>query len=130
MNEIIISIEEITNKKEGGHYGGYDGFRIHTTKQIIEIGISNEQSCCEDWGYFFTNDKPKSFYGAELYKIEVVDEILQKEKLVNTYDGGITFIDFVTSQGILQFTMYNSHNGYYSHHGYIKSIQLNGLFTM
>lgn len=129
MTEIIVSIEEARFRKED-YYDGFDGYKIHTTKQIIEMGISNGQSCCEDWGYFFTNDDIKSFYGAELYNIEVVDEILQKEKLVDVYDGGITFIDFVTSKGVLQFTMYNEHNGYYSHYGYIKSIQLNNSFTM
>lgn len=31
------------------------------------------------------------------------------------YEGEAMFINFETSKGTLQFTLYNSHNGYYGH---------------
>ena len=29
--------------------------------------------------------------------------------------GGIMFVNFVTSKGVMQFVLYNEHNGYYGH---------------
>jgi hypothetical protein len=114
---------------------GYDGFVVATTQQEVTVGIDNGQSCCEDWGHFWTNDKPEEFIGAELLGISVVDEALNTRKLEEHCEygvegDGIMFVNFETSKGILQFTAYNSHNGYYGHEAFVKSQQLDHVETL
>ncbi len=35
------------------------------------------------------------------------------------------FVDLITNRGVLQFTAYNNHNGYYGHDAKVISTQLN-----
>ena len=140
--EKIISIEEIEGLHLGntGHnteqaqlgfaqlvnavfsgYGSYDGFKIKTSEHEYAILIENGQSCCEQWGYFSTNDDTEEFIGAALRDVELTDVALSTKKIeeeVGLYGfdcGGIQFVDFKTSKGVLQFAVYNAHNGYYGH---------------
>lgn len=127
--EKILNIEQIENHKiEDKDYPGYsdtyDGFKVTTDKQEIFVLISNNQSCCESWGYLSTVENPKDYVGADLLKIEVVDKDLNKEP-VYYYDGGAMFVNFETSKGLFQLTVYNSHNGYYGHAAKLISNQLN-----
>jgi hypothetical protein len=120
--EKIISINE-----DGFFIGkkGYDGFNIITSEQTIKIGVSNYSSCCENWGYFISNDEFTDFIGASLINIELVDECLNIKKVADYYDGEAMFVNLITDKGILQFTVYNAHNGYYAHKSIIISKQLN-----
>jgi hypothetical protein len=117
--ETILAINEIHDT----------GFDIVTDKQTIQCRIDNGQSCCENWGYFMTNDDVNEFIGAKLLDVAIVDKLLNEKKLdmlcEADVEGGVMFVNFVTSQGVLQFTAYNSHNGYYGHEASVKSIQLN-----
>lgn len=123
--EIIEVIEECEGfKNEEETWCQYDGFRIRTNQQLIHFGISNEQCCCENWGYFMTNDNPEEFVGAKLLSIDIVDECLVKEKAPDLYEGGAMFVNFETDKGTLQFTAYNDHNGYYGHGAIVLSKQL------
>ncbi|WP_163051659.1 DUF7448 domain-containing protein [Bacillus cereus] len=124
--EKIISIEEDTFESSKG-CGHYDGFNIVTDKQTIKLGISNEQNCCENWGYFLSEDNPVDFLGSELLRIEVTDTSLNKSNLpeYGLDEGDVMFIDLVTSKGVLQFAAYNEHNGYYGHEAVVISKQLN-----
>lgn len=110
----------------------YDGFKVITTEQSIEVGINNGRGCCETWGHFWTNDNPSEFVGAELLGVFIVDESLDVHKLDKEVDGGldagaVMFVNFKTDRGVLQFTAYNSHNGYYGHDAYVESTQLSHL---
>lgn len=113
--EKILSITESTFNL--GKYSDYEGYLIETNKQVIKFGIQNHQSCCENWGYFSSEDGFEEFIGADLLDIETVDTVLKIEKLesedVNVED--CMFVNFKTSNGLLQFAVYNSHNGYYGH---------------
>ena len=122
--EKIIRIEEadIGNKSE---WSGKSGFNIITDEQTIFVGISNDQSCCENWGYLMSEDDLDDFKGAELKAIEIVDEALNKATMKDMYEGGAMFVNFETDKGTLQFVAYNEHNGYYSHEAVIVSKQLN-----
>ncbi len=137
----ILSIEEVTNIQLGNSgalngsngsqlgmkqmlnalMGGssYDGYRIKTDKHEFNILIDNGQCCCESWGYFYLNDDEQEFVGSELLEVNLTDKALDKQKVEESdyYDdcGGIQFVDFVTDKGILQFSVYNAHNGYYGH---------------
>ena len=123
--ETIISIKEVEGFKPSfKSYSGFDGYEIQTTKQVIKLGISNGQNCCENWGYFMTNDNLEEFVDSELLNVEIVNEILNVEKLVDVYEGGCMFVNLTTSNGVLQFVAYNSHNGYYGHTAVVESEQL------
>ncbi|MBC5688122.1 hypothetical protein H8S37_04135 [Mediterraneibacter sp. NSJ-55] len=136
----ILKIEEVTNvcltntgtlNGSGGRLGimempsalctyeEYDGYRITTDKHEFNILISNGQNCCEHWGYFYSNDNEQDFVGADLLEVNLTDKELNKEVVNKSgyYDdcGGIQFVDFVTTKGILQIAVYNAHNGYYGH---------------
>lgn len=120
--EKIISIKEVDFKKD--KYTTFSGFEIKTTEQIIQFGIYNKQCCCEDWGYFITNDTTDEFINAVLLDVKIVDECLNTQKTPDLYEGGVMFVNIETSVGTLQFTAYNSHNGYYGHDAVIYSNQL------
>jgi hypothetical protein len=103
-----------------GGYGSYDGYEIKTDEHCFLILISNEQNCCESWGYFSSNDSVSDFIGKTLIKVELTDTALNSSKVdeSNYYndEGGIQFVDFKFSDGtVLQFAVYNAHNGYYGH---------------
>lgn len=95
----------------------YEGWRVVTDDQIVSVGISNQPNCCEQWGYFSTDDDPGKYVGAELLRVERVDGDL---KTIPDLDYGLEagdamFVNFVTSRGTFQLGVYNAHNGYYGH---------------
>lgn len=105
----IVSINEQT-------FDEYDGFVIDLDDGTnIKLGINNFQSCCENWGYFMSNDALEDFIGAEVLDVKLVDECLNVAKAPTIYEGDIMFVNIETNRGTLQFVAYNEHNGYYSH---------------
>ncbi len=117
-----------------GEYEYMDGYKVETDKHVIYVLIENEQSCCESWGYFASEDDLNQFIAAELIEINLTDTALNKEKVeksdyYNDGDGGgIQFVDFVTDRGIFQLAVYNAHNGYYGH-GIVVAIDNNIIFS-
>ena len=107
----------------------FEGYRIQTDKQQILIGISSGQSCCEETGYFSTNDSPQDFVGATLTGIKLTDISLNTEMINKRFEygfdgGGIQFVDLETDRGTFQIAVYNAHNGYYGHDIRVTSEQL------
>ena len=102
----------------------YEGWEVVTDDQTVRIGIENEQSCCERWGYTCSEDDPARFVGAELLRVERVDgdTTLIPEGF---YEGGTIFVNIVTDRGKFQLAVYNEHNGYYGHDGVVISRDLN-----
>jgi len=102
-------------------YAQYDGFKISTSEHEYLILIDNGQNCCEQWGYFSSEDNFEDFVGKNLFSVELTDTALNKKKLeellpYGPYEGGIQFVDFKMTDGsVLQFAVYNAHNGYYGH---------------
>lgn len=126
--EKILRIEEVVFKTEERYWGDFEGFQIITDKQTIKIGISSGQSCCENFGCLITNDTTSEFLNSEFKSISIVDEALNKkqiEELEYLDSGGAMFVNIETSEGLLQFVAYNSHNGYYGHEAVLISKQLN-----
>lgn len=120
-------MEKILKIEEGSFStGNYDGFVITTDKQVIQLGISNGQSCCESWGYFMSQDDFADFIGAELIGVSVTDDLLNVKQLseIESEDCYTMFVNINTSKGVLQFIAYNSHNGYYGHTARVISNQL------
>lgn len=122
--EILEHIENY-NEHMGRWDRNYEGFLVQTNKRNIKLLILAEQDCCEDWGYFLSEDDFQTFYGSEIKSIEVVDEALRSTELRihaieqqhndGERDTSTMFVNFNTSSGLLQFVAYNNHNGYYGH---------------
>lgn len=115
---LIKSIQEIDDE-----LNGYDGCIIHTTTCNIIIAIDNDQQCCENAGYLASEDDFTDYIGAEILKIELVDENIGKIEFESDdleRESNIIFVNVETSKGTLQFAVYNCHNGYYGHEVLIK----------
>lgn len=108
-------------------FGGrsMEGYKIKTGEHEILVLIDDGQSCCENAGYFATEDNLSEFVGAELLEMNLTDTELKAGVLKDhgfEYEsehgfdgGGIQFVTFKTSKGDFQLAVYNSHNGYYGH---------------
>ena len=114
QNAKILSIREDSIKDD---YSWYDGLIIETNKGEIKLVIENGRCCCENWGalFFETPDDISYFIGAEIIEIKDID-IQRDEDIENETQLRIT-----TDKGIIQYAIYNEHNGYYSH-GTIKQV--------
>lgn len=115
-------------KIESSPENNMDGYYITTDRQVIKILIDNGQNCCENWGYFALHDDPQEFVGAYLLAVNSVNDCLDVEKFKLGADAymdldSAIFINIETTLGTLQFTVYNEHNGYYSHFVRIESTQ-------
>lgn len=133
LPEKILSITEVNDLKEDTKsWSGMDGYKVVTDKQEIFVLISNDQSCCEDWGYFDTNNDTEDFVGSNLLDLKLVDDCLNVKKMedLDMDAGDIIFVNFETDKGTFQLAVYNSHNGYYGHDIEIKSNQLNENFSI
>lgn len=131
--ERILQIREVQSYdpdtrtvKESNTYYAYDGYEIETNHQKIFIGIDNYQACCENWGYFMSEDDISYYKNAKLLSIKITDTALNKEKYEANegYEGDVMFVDVETDVGVLQFVAYNWHNGYYGHSAVVRSKQL------
>ena len=131
--EKITGIVEVSFSKDGNGYSEYEGYQITTDKQTIKMGIDNGQCCCENWGYLMSEDDINEFIGSELIKVEITDTQLKPVEEYNdndTYEGSAMFVNFTTTNGVLQFVAYNEHNGYYGHEAVLMSSQLNHAETL
>lgn len=122
----ITEIKEIQDSDDNE-----DGYVIITDKGYsLSLLIDNYQNCCESWGYATTEDNLNDFIGSEVIGYTVFDEnkAVAANKVFDTeifktdgYDAGsILFLNIHTNKGDLQFSVYNCHNGYYSHTGTVK----------
>lgn len=135
MSEVILHIGPYKGERPEG-YGEEEGFQVRTNEQVIKLAISNDQSCCEDWGYFLTEDDTDKFVGAELREVRITDTNRSNRQFSNNWepwdadnaihvdDGDVMFVDLLTSEGTLQFVAYNAHNGYYGHEARVESRQV------
>ena len=80
----------------------------------LKIYFDTDQQCCEEFGYMFSHDLTnlKEYIESNLEYVEFVDG----EDLVAGTGSQTVFINFITSKGKLDLTVYNSHNGYYGHY--------------
>lgn len=134
--EKILKIEEVENVNEKGEptkdrWECYDGYKIETTVQTILFLINNGQSCCEEWGSMISEDNLEDFIGSNLLSIENVEDAegdIKKyfiEDFYNDQPSDSILINVNTSNGTLQFALYNDHNGCYGHDYIIRSVQFN-----
>lgn len=99
------------------------GYKINfIDSNDVFVGFDNMQSCCEDFGYCITEGQPaessedcqESALNLEGY---VFDTDFFNESSFDGDSESATAIFKLVQQGLpdLYLTLYNSHNGYYSH---------------
>ena len=95
------------------------GYCIITDDNLYFTMISNEELCCEDYGIIKSNDDLSYFEGSTLIDIKTIETPHEgsgcREKCT-------LFVNIETSKGLLQFNVYNTHNGYYGHKVEVKNI--------
>lgn len=119
----ILDINEFNDhrikRQDLSLYGTFDGIQIKTDNQDILILIDSAQSCCESFGYISSLDDFDDFIGAEIIDVALTNDALETTKLelenIRVDLDSCYFVNVNTSKGLLQFTLYNQHNGYYAH---------------
>lgn len=93
------------------------GLCIKTNKGDIKLLIAADQSCCENFGnlFFDTPDPINNFIGSTLLEVKNIDVPNGSYLGYGLDDGNETQLRITTSKGVLQYAIYNSHNGYYGH---------------
>lgn len=136
---LITEIVEFEGEKlPDDDYTTYSGFRIKTEYDVVTLAIADQQSCCEIFGYFLTEDDPSKFIGQWLTAIKITDTNRSSKKFDYDSDwkgdddgticlesGDVLFVDIETELGSMQFVAYNAHNGYYGHEAVVISKRLN-----
>ena len=128
--ETILELSGMFDDGYAGVYPGeqYCGIELKTQNHVICAYIDPERQCCERYGSILSQDNVAEFVGSELKKvyltntadkIEYVDHIRSLKSSSAEYYN-IQFINFETSKGLLQLTVYNCDNGYYGHDIVIK----------
>lgn len=120
-----------------GHEGYHKeaGFQVRTNEQLITLAIEDESSCCEQWGYFLSEDDIAKFVGSDLLGVSITDMNLTSHSFIpgdgvddknaiHLDEGDTLFVNIETTEGKLQFAAYNAHNGYYGHKARVSSLQL------
>lgn len=115
-----IELDTTFTSNHNCYYSKFEGVVITLEDgKDFKFGISTYQECCESWGYLHSSDDVSDFLGAEFLSWEEVDtwpsSIENPEEKYGFDSGGFQAINVLTSKGILQFVVYNAHNGYYSH---------------
>jgi hypothetical protein len=116
-NATIVAIDSAyaTNQHK---YTTLDGLKITTDKGDIILVMDQESQCCEHFGANFleTPDDITKYIGAKLLSVEdTTDSLLYDSEYSNE-----TQLKIVTTKGVLQYAVYNDHNGYYSHSTFLQ----------
>ena len=119
----IKGIEEVYGVKLSPYRAECEGYKVETEENTFQVLIGSRQQCCEDYGYFGSDDDLTYFVGTNLLEVNLTDTALNKKSLEIGNElsrfAGIQFVDFVTSKGTFQLAVYNDHNGYYGHSIYV-----------
>lgn len=108
------------NKSDGSMYEKNNGGQTFNKIEVmfedysyLLVKFNTDRQCCEDFGYMFSHDLSvlKDYIGANLEYVEFIDG----DDLIAGTDEQTVYINFITSKGKFDLTVYNSHNGYYGH---------------
>lgn len=120
-------------KEEGT--GWFDKRINFIDKNDCFVGFAYAQSCCENFGYFITNEMKASREGEDLslegfwFDTSVEPEFVEPEDKDNyyyaSYNGAQAFKCINEYGDVRYLHLYNHHNGYYSH-GWEASWGVNG----
>lgn len=106
------------------------------------IGFDAISSCCENFGYYYTDkiDGEESSYLYEIIhkKLELCDnnfelgEVVINEKGDFSYEKNYAYVEILDKESnrlICYLVLYNCHNGFYSHGLHYKTININEEYT-
>jgi len=118
-NARILSVDG--DYTENIDYSTMRGLKIETDKGDIKLMISDIPCCCENWDalYLETPDNLDKIVGAKILEISDI-EIKTGEYNQNSCDLEETQLRVTTTKGIIQFAVYNEHNGYYAHATFLQ----------
>lgn len=107
----LLKIEELIKNENNEDY---KGLKITTSKGDIFLLISTEEACCEEVGSKFldTPDNIDDFIGSIISSIQVLNIETRDSEY---YPLRETQIKITTDKGVLQYAVYNRHNGHYTH---------------
>lgn len=101
---------------EGGGWGSKINF---VDKNNVLVGFDYSQCCCEDFGYFYSNDKLTE---VEYSEVELdpyfFDETFVEYPDTSSHDESKVMFKLIkrkNDKNPIYLTLYNIHNGYYSH---------------
>lgn len=120
----IIKIEEVYGVSPYKSSKNFDGYKIETEDEEIYFVIENCQNCCECWGYLSTSENLEDYIGADYlgYEENVCKVLADQVKEDYVDEDEMQFLNINTSNGVIDFAVYNSHNGYYSHTVILKIV--------
>ena len=120
----IVKIEEVYGITPYKSSKKFDGFKIETEDEELYFVIERCQNCCECWGYLSTPENLENYIGAEYlgYEEKVCKLLVEQVKEDCVVEDEMQFLNVNTSKGVIDFAVYNSHNGYYSHTVILKLI--------
>jgi hypothetical protein len=86
----------------------------------VLVGFGYDQSCCEHFGHFFSNDENLVYRGngspEENHQLnDVADYVFDKTYHAFSGDYGMRFRLVADGAPDLFLTVFNDHNGYYAH---------------
>ena len=95
------------------------GLKIITSSGDIKLLIEDSQSCYEEYGYKFleTPDNIESFIKSKILNIDIIDIGFSND---DNNDEHETQIKIKTSDGYIQYAVYNIHNGFYAHTTFLQ----------
>lgn len=121
---VTINVDASMVSNHDRYPRSYEGVRIVLDNgEEIFFGINMASNCCEQYDYLHSVDDPEEFVGATFVRLDEKDtwpENVGEEEPTYWDCGGFQAIDIVTDCGVMQFVVYNSHNGYYSHATILK----------
>lgn len=99
-----------------------DGKTNFVDDNNVFVGFDNYQCCCEDFGHLVTKSPPKSEHpddevsGDDFPGYQFNTEFFEENGFDDLYEGGsVCFKLEKDGEPDLYLTLFNIHNGYYSH---------------
>ena len=101
-----------------------DGKINFVDENNVVVGYDMQSQCCEDFGYFFSRQRPDSIlYDAENdsdfdFEGFVFDRNFYEEDALNNSDndyGNVAIFRLTNGNNEIYLTLFNIHNGYYTH---------------
>jgi hypothetical protein len=116
-NATIISIDSEYVFKLS-KYTTLEGLKIITDKGDIILVMDQYSKCCENCGADFleTPDDIIKYIGATLILVGDTNDC----ELNDSVDNNETQLKIVTTVGVLQYAVYNAHNGNYGHSTFLQ----------
>ena len=122
----ITHIDDEYTSPNNGRNGPLGGLKIETDRGNIILVIEEFQDCCEVWGSTFleTPDDLSKYIGAKILSISDTNDSFTDTFTDEDHEPRETQLKIATNKGVLQYAVYNNHNGYYGHATFLQVFDL------